>query len=64
MLHGETYVVHIYRREGKPERTPKGVVEIVRQRKYVSFDGFEALRMILSNPSRRVRMGARKPPRA
>jgi hypothetical protein len=64
MLRGETYVVHIYRREGKPERTPKGVVEIVRQGKFISFNGFEALRMILFTSSRRVRKGARKPPRA
>ena len=63
MLRGETYVVHIYRREGEPEKSPTGVVEIVRRRKFISFNGFEALRMILSKPSPRVRKGARKPPR-
>jgi len=64
MLRGETYVVHIYRREGEPEKSPNGVVEIVRQGKFISFNGFEALRVILAKPSRRVRKGARKPPRA
>lgn len=62
MLRGETYVVHIYRREGAPERSPKGVVEIVRQRKYVSFNGFEALRAILASPTLGVRKRAGKPP--
>ena len=64
MLRGETYVVHIYRREGKPEKSPKGVVEIVQQGKFISFNGFEALRAILAKPFPCVRKGARKPPRA
>lgn len=63
MLRGETYVVHIYRREGELASSPKGVVEIVAQRKYVSFNGFESLLAILAKPSNRVRGGARRLPR-
>ncbi len=61
MLRGETYVVRIYRREGYPDRSPKGVVEIVRQGKVVPFSGFEALRAILASPSLGVRRKAGKP---
>ena len=62
MLRGETYVVRIYRREGEAEKSPKGVVEIVRQRKYVPFNGFEALRAILTKSSHGVRKKAGKQP--
>ena len=62
MLRAETYVVHIYRREGVLDKTPKGVVEIVRQRRYVSFNGFEALRAILASPTLGVRKRPGKPP--
>jgi hypothetical protein len=62
MLRGETYVVRIYRREGYPDRSPKGVVEIVRQGRVVSFSGYEALRAILARPSLGVRKGTWEPP--
>jgi hypothetical protein len=63
MVRGETYIVRIYRRQGRTDRALKGVVEIVRQRRCVPFRGFDALRRILALPSSVVRNGTGEPPR-
>jgi hypothetical protein len=58
MLRGEVYVVRIYYREGRPERTTRGIVEVVKARRFIAFSDFEMLRDILSKQNPRLRKKA------
>lgn len=65
MLTGRTYIVRVYRREGGSRGRLAGVVEIVDERRCVSFVGLSALGAVLAKPSAGGRKGAerrRNPP--
>ena len=60
-MQSQTYIVHIYRRNGAPGFA--GVVEIVQRRRSESFRNFEELRVILDEPPRDGRPQVKRPRR-